>query len=187
MKEKELNLLAFKMKDNRSHLFEAYIAAGNWTKCVKGGNEATQWFQKAVKLDPARSYGHALLGYEEWEKGNSLGAKQHFAQSMITNKRSYIGWYGMAQAYLGMEEYTQAKTLLTEAVRLHPRHPIVLATIAEVLYELEDYEEAAIYVDKSLRLVNTSANEKLKANILMKLNAKQAAATAAAHNNEDSL
>lgn len=91
-KEKELNLLAFKMKDNRSHLFEAYIAAGNWTKCVKGGNEATQWFQKAVKLDPSRSYGHALLGYEEWEKGNSLGAKQHFAKSMIANKRSYIGW-----------------------------------------------------------------------------------------------
>lgn len=164
------------MKDNRSHLFEAYIAAGNWTKCSKGGNEATQWFHKAVKLDPARSYGHALLGYEEWEKGNSLGAKQHFAQSMITNKRSYIGWYGMATAYLGMEEYAQARTLLTEAVRLHPRHPILLATTAEVLFELEDYEEAAKYIEKSLRIRSTSVYEKLKSKILAKLNMMEEAA-----------
>lgn len=91
-KEMELNLLAFKMRDNKSHLYEAYIAAGNWTKSTKGGNEATQWFEKSVKLDPSQSYGHALLGYEEWEKGNSLGAKQHFSRSLVTNKRSYIGW-----------------------------------------------------------------------------------------------
>lgn len=70
-KEKDLNLLAFNMKDNRCHLFEAYFAAGNWAKYYKGGNEAAQWFQKAVQLDPSRSYDHALLGYEEWEKGNS--------------------------------------------------------------------------------------------------------------------
>ncbi|KAI8641660.1 hypothetical protein BD408DRAFT_444096 [Parasitella parasitica] len=168
-KEKELNLLAFKMKDNRSHLFEAYVAAGNWAKCVKGGNEATQWFQKAVKLDPSRSYGHALLGYEEWEKGNSLGAKQHFSKSMIANKRSYIGWYGMATAYQGMEEYTQAKTLLNEAVRLHPRHPIVLATMAEVLCELECYQEALEFINRSLNIRASTPNEKLKAKIQQRL------------------
>jgi tetratricopeptide (TPR) repeat protein len=91
--EQELNILAYVLKDNRSHLFEAYIAAGNWTKCAKGGNEATRWFEKAVKLDPSQSYGHALLGYEEQERGNSLEAKKHFSKSMIVNKRSYIGWY----------------------------------------------------------------------------------------------
>ncbi|KAI7904030.1 uncharacterized protein BX663DRAFT_506150 [Cokeromyces recurvatus] len=164
-KEEELNLLAFKMKENRSHQFEAYIAAGNWAKCVKGGNEAVQWFQKAVDLDPSRSYGHALLGYEEWEKGNSLGAKKHFANSMITDKRSYLGWYGMASAYQAMEEYMQARTLLAEAVRLHPRHPVVLSTMAEVLYELEEYEEAKEYIDKSLSIKTSTANEKLKSKI----------------------
>lgn len=173
-KEKELNLLAFKMKDNRCHLFEAYVAAGNWAKCVKGGNEAAQWFQKAVKLDPSRSYGHALLGYEEWEKGNSLGAKQHFSRSMIANKRSYIGWYGMATAYQGMEEYTQARTLLNEAVRLHPRHPIVLATMAEVLCELELYREAMDFIDKSLDIKASTPNEKLKAKIAQRLEIQNA-------------
>ncbi|CEP08203.1 hypothetical protein [Parasitella parasitica] len=173
-KEKELNLLAFKMKDNRSHLFEAYVAAGNWAKCVKGGNEATQWFQKAVNLDPSRSYGHALLGYEEWEKGNSLGAKQHFSKSMIANKRSYIGWYGMATAYQGMEEYTQAKTLLNEAVRLHPRHPIVLATMAEVLCELECYQDALNFINRSLNIRVSTPNEKLKAKIQQRLEIQEA-------------
>ncbi|KAG2237222.1 hypothetical protein INT48_006626 [Thamnidium elegans] len=176
-KEKELNVLAYKMKDNRSHLFEAYIAAGNWTKCATGSNEATQWFQKAVKLDPTRSYAHALLGYEEWEKGNSLGAKQHFAKSMIANKRSYIGWYGMATAYQGMEEYVQAKTLLFEAIRLHPRHPVLLATMAEVLYELEEYSEAVKFIEKSLAIRVSTANEKLKEKIIMKLEIEEAAET----------
>ncbi|GAN08642.1 hypothetical protein MAM1_0216d08157 [Mucor ambiguus] len=173
-KEKELNLLAFKMKDNKSHLFEAYVAAGNWAKCVKGGNEATQWFQKAVNLDPSRSYGHALLGYEEWEKGNSLGAKQHFSRSMIANKRSYIGWYGMATAYQGMEEYAQARTLLTEAVRLHPRHPIVLATMAEVLCDLELYKEAFTFIERSLSIKSSPSNLKLKEKIAQRLQIQEA-------------
>ncbi|KAI9472202.1 MAG: hypothetical protein EXX96DRAFT_642715 [Benjaminiella poitrasii] len=168
-KEEELNLLAFKMKENRCHQFEAYIAAGNWAKCVKGGNEAVQWFQKAVDLDPSRSYGHALLGYEEWEKGNSLGAKKHFANSMITDKRSYLGWYGMASAYQAMDEYVQARTLLLEAVRLHPRHPVVLSTMAEVLYKLGEYVEAKEFIDKSLSIKASTSNEELKAEIEEKL------------------
>lgn len=161
------------MKHNRSHLFEAYIAAGNWTKCVKGGNEAALWFQKAVSLAPTRSYGHALLGYEEWEKGNSLGAKQHFSKSINTNKRSYIGWYGMASAYKGMEEFEQAKTLLIEAVRLHPRHPVVLATMAEVLYKLEEYEEAQRFIDVSLEIRADPTNEALREEIMLKLSLKE--------------
>ncbi|KAI9491068.1 hypothetical protein BDB00DRAFT_767768 [Zychaea mexicana] len=130
--ELELNLLAYKMKQNRSHRYEAFIAAGNWSKCAKGGNEASKWFQKAVEYDPSRSYGHALLGYEEWEKGNCLGAKLHFANCKMANRRSYLGWYGLASAYQGMEQFVQAKGLLNEAVRLHPCHPVLLGTMAEV-------------------------------------------------------
>lgn len=173
------------MKNNRSHLFEAYIAAGNWIKCVTGSNEATQWFQKAVNLDPTRSYAHALLGYEEWEKGNSLGAKQHFARSMIANKRSYIGWYGMATAYQGMEEYLQAKTLLDEAIRLHPRHPVLLATMADILYQLEEYDEAMEVIEKSLAIRSSTANEMLKQKIMLKIHMEEAAEEAT--NNDDSI
>lgn len=75
----------------------------------------------------------------------------------------------MATAYQGMEEYAQAKTLLSEAVRLHPRHPVVLATMAEVLYELEQYKEAKEYIDRSLSIRANSANEKLKAKIEQKM------------------
>lgn len=157
------------MKDNISHLYEAYIAAGNWSKCATGSYEATQWFQKAVRLDPKRSYAHALLGYEEWEKGNCLGAKQHFAKSMVANKRSYIGWYGLATAYKGMEEYLQAKTLLLEAVRLHPRHPVVLATMAEVLFKLEEYSEALNFIENSLAIRASTVYEKFKEKIILKL------------------
>jgi Tfp pilus assembly protein PilF len=80
----------------------------------------------------------------------------------------------MATAYQGMEEYAQAKTLLTEAVRLHPRHPVVLATMAEVLYELEEYDEAKEYINRSLSIRFSSANEKLKQKIELKKEIKEA-------------
>ncbi|KAG2227113.1 hypothetical protein INT45_003843 [Circinella minor] len=175
--ELELNLLAYKMKQNRSHCYEAYIAAGNWSKCAKGGNEASKWFQKAVEYDPSRSYGHALLGYEEWEKGNCLGAKLHFANCMVANKRSYLGWYGLATAYQGMEQFGQAKTLLNEAVRLHPCHPVVLVTMAEVLVELEEYDSAYTYICNALELRHTTAAEKIKERIVQAINSSNAKET----------
>ncbi|KAI9314872.1 hypothetical protein BX666DRAFT_2029115 [Dichotomocladium elegans] len=148
-REQELNLLAYNMKDNRSHQYEAFIAAGNWSKLAKGGNEPSKWFQKAVDLDPTRSYGHALLGYEEWEKGNCLGAKLHFSNCMIANKRSYLGWYGMATAYQGMEQYEQAKALLAEAV----------------LLALDEYEDAYKVICKALEARPSPTSEKLKEKI----------------------
>lgn len=157
------------MRDNRSHLYESYIAAGNWAKCALGSNEASQWFRKAVKSDPKRSYAHSLLGHEELEKGNSLGAKQFFAKSITTNKRSYIGWCGMGLAYRDMDENIQAKTLLYEATRLNARHPVLLAKMAEVLYTLEEYKEALNFINKSLKIRLDDENEKLKELITLRL------------------
>ncbi|KAI7894620.1 uncharacterized protein EV154DRAFT_438092 [Mucor mucedo] len=163
--EKELNLLAYQMRGNKSHIYEYYITAANWSKCAINSNEAAEWFQKAIKYDPNRAYAYALLGYEENEKNNFLGAKQMFAKSIGANKRSYIAWCGMALAYHNMEEFIQAKTLLYEAARLHPRHPVLLAKLAEVLYELEEYEEAEKYIDRSLAIRADPANQELKENI----------------------
>ncbi|KAI8334963.1 hypothetical protein BC941DRAFT_430791 [Chlamydoabsidia padenii] len=168
-KKQELGLLARVMKDNYCHRYEACIAAGNWTKCSNRGNESIRWFQKAVDLDPSRSYGHALLGYEEWEKDNCLGAKQHFSQCIITDKRSYFGWYGAATAYQGMHEFIQAKQLMEEALRLHPRHPVLLGTMAEILFSLKNYDLAYIYIEKSLATRNNISMEELKNKIKQKL------------------
>lgn len=91
-KKKELNLLAFAMKENRSHRYEAYIAAGNMYKLVSGGNEAARWFLKAAEEDPRRPYAHALLGYEAWEIGNYLVAKKHFYACIAADPCHYLGW-----------------------------------------------------------------------------------------------
>lgn len=167
--EKELNLLAYHMRDNKSHVYESYITAANWAKCAIGINEATEWFQKAIKYDPNRSYAYSLLGYEEMEKANFLGAKKMFAKSITANKRSYIAWCGMALTYRSMDEHIQARTLLYEAVRLHPRHPVLLAKLAEVLYELEEYHEAAEYVERSLAAQPSLINQELKDQIALKI------------------
>ncbi|KAF7722318.1 hypothetical protein EC973_003442 [Apophysomyces ossiformis] len=160
--KEELNLLVYKMKENQSHKYEAYIAAGNWSKCAEGGNNASRWFKKAIEENPSGWYAHALLGYEEWEKGSFLASKQHFTDCMIANKRHYLGWYGMATAYLGMDEYVKAKALLKEALRLHQHHPVILFTMAEILYALEEYEDALHFVSQSLKLKPTGVARNLK-------------------------
>lgn len=77
--------------------------------------------------------------------------------------------YGMATTYMSMQQYKQARTLLEEAVRLHPRHPVVLATMAEVLVELGEYQLAKDYIDKSLIIKANESNEKLREKIKLKI------------------
>ncbi|KAI8886960.1 TPR-like protein [Backusella circina FSU 941] len=151
-KKYELNLVAYKMKQNKCHRYEAYIAAGNWTKLVGRANETIDWFKKAVEHDPSRYYGYALLGYEELEKEDYLAAKEYFMSCMVANKRSYLGWFGLAKAFQGLRSYDMAKTLLYEAVRLHPHHPVILSTTAEVLTELQKYDEALQCISKSIKI-----------------------------------
>ena len=103
--------------------------------------------------------------------------------------------YGLATAYQGMEQFGQAKTLLNEAVRLHPCHPVVLVTMAEVnnnilnnasdytytdivymymyiqvLVELEEYDSAYTYICNALELRHTTAAEKIKERIVQAIN-----------------
>ncbi|KAI9282759.1 hypothetical protein BY458DRAFT_531135 [Sporodiniella umbellata] len=152
-KESELNVLAYLMKHNPCHLYEAYIVAGNWAKCVKDpGNDATYWFKKAANIQPGEFYVHALLGYEDSERENYLGAKMHFTKSMNSNRRSYIGWFGLASTYRAADKIKESIVLLREAVRLHPRHPVVLATLAEGLYKQGCYEEAKNYIDICIKI-----------------------------------
>ncbi|KAG2236703.1 hypothetical protein INT48_000701 [Thamnidium elegans] len=75
----ELNILAYKLSHNPCHQYEAYITAGNWHK-MNSCNSAMQWFQKAIELDPSRSYAYMLVGYENIDKDNCLNAKSYFAK-----------------------------------------------------------------------------------------------------------
>ncbi|KAI8978537.1 hypothetical protein BDB01DRAFT_799126 [Pilobolus umbonatus] len=163
-KEKELNVLAFKMRHNVSHQFEAYVAGGNWGK-LSQDPQATKYFEKAVEVDPSKAYGHYLVGYEEWEKGHYLRAKEHYVTCMRVGKRSYLGWFGMATAHLRMEEYQQAKTLLDIAIEMNPIHPVMLATMAEVLYHLGEYESAYEFITKSLVMRQEDSHKRLKVKI----------------------
>lgn len=156
----ELNILVYKLSHNPCHQYEAFIAAGNWHK-MNSNNSAIQWFQKAIELDPSRSYASTLVGYENIDKDNCLNAKSYFAKCMVANKRCYRSWFGMASCYKNLNLYQQAKTLLWEAFRIHPRHPVVLSTVAEVLYKLQEYDKAEIVVRESIKIKNTEEDKVL--------------------------
>lgn len=154
----ELNILAYKLRHNPCHQYEAYIATGNWSK-MNEYNSAMQYFKKAIESDPSRSYAYMLAGYENIDRGNCLNAKSYFAKCMVANKRCYRGWFGMASCFKDLHLYQQAKTLLWEAFRLHPRHPVVLSTLAEVLYKLQEYDKAEIVVRKSIKIKTNNTEE----------------------------
>jgi predicted Zn-dependent protease len=77
--------------------------------------------------------------------------------------------YGAATAYQGMHEFTQAKELMKEALRLHPRHPVLLGTMAEILFSLKAYDSAYMYIEESLATRNNISMEELKNKIKQKL------------------
>ncbi|CAO3697154.1 unnamed protein product [Rhizopus stolonifer] len=146
----ELNLLAYTIKDNQFYRYESYIVAGNWEKCTNHGSGALHWFKKAAEEKPDDYYAHALLGFEESEREQYIAAMQNFKKSIITNKRSYIGWFGLANCYRSLGRYKYCEVLLREAIRLNPRQPVILATLSEIMYKLGFHDEAIEWVDKSL-------------------------------------
>ncbi|OAD76709.1 hypothetical protein PHYBLDRAFT_142223 [Phycomyces blakesleeanus NRRL 1555(-)] len=164
--EVELNLLAYDVKHNSSHKYEGYIVAGNWAKCARGTEEAFKMYRKAVEADPRRSYGYNLLGCEEADSKKWLNAKAQFMKCILANKRSFVGWYGMATAHKAMGEFNEALPMLAEAIRLNPHHPIVLNTMAELNVDLGKYEVALGYAERSYLIKPSEETEKLRKHIL---------------------
>lgn len=164
----ELSVLVYRMEhENYCHKYETYIAAGNLQK-LYDSNDAIKWFIKAAQLDPSRYYAYILIGNERRDNGDDLGAKQYFANSMIANQRSYQAWHGMASCFNSMQQYDQARILFQEAYRLHPRHPVILFTMASVLYELREYDDAETFIRKSIALNKKEENMSLLEKILTK-------------------
>ncbi|KAM3586084.1 anaphase-promoting complex subunit cdc27 [Umbelopsis sp. WA50703] len=168
-KEMELNILASKMQENKSHQYEAFIAAGNWASHARSSKEAIYWYQRAADIDPSRSYAHALLGQEEWEREEFLVAMTHFRQCISADRRSYTGWHGLGLAYEGLQLYPKAKAAVDEAVRLHPRHPFALCTLGDILAHLGKDQEALMYLDQSMKIFPTHQACKLRARIFARL------------------
>ncbi|KAI9019546.1 hypothetical protein CLU79DRAFT_757748 [Phycomyces nitens] len=164
--EIELNLLAYDVKHNISHKYEAYVVAGNWAKCARGTEEAFKMYRKAVEANPRRSYGYNLLGCEEADSKNWLNAKTQFMKCILANKRSFVGWYGMATAHKAMGELLEALPLLTEAIRLNPYHPILLNTMAELNLDLGEHTKALKYAERSYLIKPSEETDKLRQNIL---------------------
>ncbi|KAI8970465.1 hypothetical protein BDF20DRAFT_891462 [Mycotypha africana] len=161
--DKELDIVAYCIKDNPCHQYESNIVAGNWSKCSKDTEkEALEWFKKAVSVKPTDNYGYYLLGHEYLLLGDNLNALRNFANSLRLNKRSSISWFGVATTQMAMGDYTKAKAMLLEAIRLQPKHHIMLRTMAEILIEEHQYEEALNYIQESLNLRWNSATEELR-------------------------
>ncbi|KAI7870159.1 hypothetical protein BDF14DRAFT_1775163 [Spinellus fusiger] len=168
-KVSELNLLAYDIKANANHQYEAYIAAGNWAKCARTTVEARQMFNEAVSIDPSKSYAYYLLGHEEAGMGNWYKAGRHFGECMIKDRQSYHGWYGMATACYALQDFEEAGALLEEAIRLHPRQPVILTLMAEVQNALGNHGIAMEYIDASLSINPLQKTKDLKKSIEQQL------------------
>lgn len=156
----ELNVLVYKVSRNPCHQYEAYIAAGNWGR-TNSDSSAIKYFQKAIQVDPSKSYAYMLAGYEKLDSDHCLDAKFYFAKCMSANKRCYRAWFGMASCYMHLEMYQGTKNMLWESFRIHPRHPAVLSTLAAVLYKLQEYDKAEVFVKKSLAIKYTKEDKEL--------------------------
>ncbi len=99
--------------------------------------------QDAVYAMRFEDFDKAIVSYQEWLRlqPNSLTAK-----------------IGLAQAYRGVHNYDEARRILEEAHRQHPRNAEPLATLGDLDIEMQTYDEAIRYLTNALSLRPSDVN-----------------------------
>ncbi len=73
---------------------EAWIAVGNCFSLQKEHDQAINFFNRAIKLNPYNPYAYSLCGHEHVYNEDFPKAKKMFEQAINLDVRHYSAWWG---------------------------------------------------------------------------------------------
>jgi hypothetical protein len=89
----------------------------------------------------------ALLAQREFAR-----AKDAFVAAMLGDRYNLAGMLGLAEAFVGLEEYPQARVVLMEAVARHPEASVAWSALGGVMLELDELDAAREAFETALRI-----------------------------------
>ena len=115
-------------------------------------DQAIPYYEKAIRLSPARDDAHSALGYALLRKGMIAGAIREYEESLHLNSRDPETHNNLANALLKQGRLDEAVPHLTQALRLRPGYPEAHDNLGAVLAARGRFAEAAAQFREVVRL-----------------------------------
>ncbi len=157
-----------------------YISLGDnyLLRMVKENNkdhfdEALEWFDQALKLDPDSAKIFTVRGHlffyaekydkarEAFEKARMLGNTSENLSRMLASTYNNLAY----ETYLGAENMEEGLDLVEKALAMVPEEAVFLGTKAEILYKMGRLEEAYAVIRRAVG--KEPANPELKRDLEM--------------------
>ena len=122
---------------------EADMIAGEALDEMKDNAGATEMFRSAVKANPREPNAHFGLGYLLWTQKNYTEAVSEFHAELANDPDHFQATLYLADAYIQMNQLSEAKPLLERAVKMEPSAPLAHLDLG-IVYTEEDRKEEAL-------------------------------------------
>lgn len=137
--------------------YDAHIAIGRSLHNQKRLTEARAQFTAALRLRPAASEAHYMLGIAQLEAGLSSEAVVSLEESVRLNGGVWESRLALGRTLLVLNRVEDAQPHTSEAVRLRPDSEVTQSAAAEALMRLRRFEEALPNLREAARLAPGSA------------------------------
>eukprot|EP00111_Clytia_hemisphaerica_P019211 TCONS_00056726-protein len=131
-KEMRLSSLAQNLVDHDKNSPVAWCAMANCFSLQKEHDQAIKYLERAIQLKPDLAYAYTLLGHEYVFTDENERALSCFRSAIRYNERHYNAWYGIGMIYYKQEKYTLAEQHYQKALKIHPKHSVLLCNLAVV-------------------------------------------------------
>jgi len=121
---------------------EAYFNLGSSLMKVERFDDAIVSFKESLTEDFQDPVTHNFIGhcYIVLEKNEK--AIEHFQQAVDFSPEYADGWLGFAVAYSNLDQYNESLLYIEKALKLNPKNNYYKYFLADVLFNMEKFEEA---------------------------------------------
>ena len=140
--------------------YDAHITIGKILHDQKRLTEAHSQFTAAIRLRPAASEAHYLLGLTQLAAGSTPEAVVSLSESVRLNGGMWESRYALGTTLLVLNRVDEAQPHTSEAVRLRPESEATHSAAAEALMRLQRFDEALPNLREAVRLAPGSASNR---------------------------
>jgi len=115
-------------------------------------DEAINYYQMAVKIDPALYQTHMNLGKLFAERKMVQQSATHYERAASSQPQMHLPWVNLGLLFEGQGDFDRARRCYHRALSLHPTDARLYDDIGRVLISAKKHKEACKYLGEAIRL-----------------------------------
>jgi tetratricopeptide (TPR) repeat protein len=130
----------------------AYLMLGKLMVRQQMVEAAVPQIETALQLDPRLTMAHFLLGEIDLYHANPPAAIAEFQKELAVNPTVWLVYWRLGDAYMRLEKYDDAETVLKKAIWLNEASPGAYILLGEIALKKNDPSLAAGFLERGLAL-----------------------------------